>query len=59
MDSNGDIFWEEYCCSDGKENRCRNVKTLSASVYFRLLQKQVAVAVMECNSEDKDYIWYF
>ena len=32
---------------------------MSASVYHRLLQKQVAVTVMECNSEDKDYIKVF
>ena len=53
LDMNSEpLFQEEFCCFDGKENRTRNFTTLTASVYHPLLQKQIALATMECRSED-------
>lgn len=47
MDYSGDSILLEERCFDGKESSCRNLKTLISRVYHPLLQKQVALAVME------------
>ena len=42
MDCKGDnVLQDKHCCFDGKENSCCNSKTLSASVYYPLQQKQL------------------
>jgi hypothetical protein len=53
MDKDGDHFLsEEYCFFDGKQQRCRNFTTLTASVYHPLLRKQIPLAVMETEGEN-------
>ena len=50
---------QEYCCFDGKVKRTKFFTTLTASVYHPLLQKQIALAIMECQSEDSRNIGIF
>lgn len=53
------ILSDEYCCFDGKVQRCKNFTTLTASVYHPLLQKQIPLAIMECQSENSKNIATF
>ena len=51
-DKNGTHFlWDEFCYFNGKRKHCCNFVTLTASVYDSLLQKQIALAVMEAENE--------
>ena len=60
MDKDGNHFMkEEFCFFDGKRKRCRGFVTLTASVYYGLLQKQVPLAVMEAEKEDTTNIALF
>ncbi len=60
MNRDGDHFLnEEYCFFDGKQKRCRNFTTLTASVYHPLLKKQIPLAVMETEAEDSSCISLF
>ena len=43
----------EYCFFDGKHNRCRGYITLTASVYHPLLRRQVLLAIMEVEKENR------
>ena len=42
----------EFCFFDGKHKRVKSFVTLTASTYNRLLQKEVALAILEYNHED-------
>jgi hypothetical protein len=60
MDKEGNNFLsEEYCFFDGKHKRCKGFITLTASVYHPLLRKQIALATMETESENKETITLF
>ena len=60
MNMDGEHFLkEEYCFFDGKEKRCRNYTTLTASVYHPLLRKQVPLAIMETEGEDSRNVSLF
>ncbi|CAB3991211.1 Hypothetical predicted protein [Paramuricea clavata] len=50
---------KEYCFFDGKNKRCRNYTTLTASVYHPLLKKQIPLAVMETEAEDSRCVTLF
>ena len=43
---------DEFCFFDGKQNHWKGLVTLTASVYHRLLRKQVALATMETEGEN-------
>jgi len=59
-DKNGTHFlWDEFCYINGKRKRCCNFVTVTASVYDSLLQKQIALAVMEAKNEDTTNIDLF
>lgn len=53
------ILSKEYCCFDGKVNRCKGLVTLTASVYHPILHKQVILASMECESESTETVALF
>ncbi|PFX28600.1 hypothetical protein AWC38_SpisGene6685 [Stylophora pistillata] len=60
IDRNGQHFLkEEYCSFDGKDKRCRNFVTLTASVYQPLLKGQIPLAVMEDKQESSQNIALF
>lgn len=46
-----DISSTEYCHFDGKVGRAKDFRTLTASVYYPLLQKQVVLATTEFKRE--------
>ena len=46
------LLKDEYCYFDGKHGRVRNYATLTASLYYPVLQKQVSLASMECKHDD-------
>ena len=53
MDMDAQYFLSnKYYFFNGKVKRCKNVVTLTASVYHPMLQKQLPLATMECKSED-------
>ena len=41
----------EYCYIDGKWNRCKDFPTVTLSVYYPVLRKQVPLFIMECEGE--------
>ena len=45
------LMSNEYCCIDGKWNRCKDFPTLTLSVYRPVLHKQVPLFIMECEGE--------
>ena len=53
------ILSKEFCCFDGKVNRCKGLVTLTASVYHPILRKQVILASMECESESTETVALF
>ena len=59
MTTQDDLMNNEYCFFDGKENRCKNFITLTASTYHPLLQRQIPLATMECKSEDSANVGRF
>lgn len=60
MDEDGaHILSKEFCCFDGKVNRCKGLVTLTASVYHPILRKQVVLASMECESESTETVALF
>lgn len=60
MVENGDhVLSIEFCCFDGKVNRCQGMVTLRASVYHPVLRKQVVLASMECKSESTETVALF
>ena len=50
---------EEFCFFDGNHLKVKSFVTLAASTYDPLLQKQVALAILECKHEDKENIEVF
>lgn len=60
MDVHSDHYLsEEFCYSDGKDGRTKELKTLTASVYHSLLKKQITLATMECKDENTNYVEMF
>ena len=59
MTKESEIIAEEHCYFDGKEKRCKQSTTLTASTYHPFLQKQVSLATMECKSEDSENVGRF
>ena len=60
MDMEGEHFLStEYCFFDGKRKRCRGFVTLTASVYHPLFRKQIPLAVMEVENENKENVQLF
>ena len=55
----GRFLCQKYCCFDGKEDRTKNFKTLTASVYHNLLKKQIPLATMECLQENPRHVKLF
>lgn len=53
------ILSKEFCCFDGKVNRCKGLVTLTASVYHPILRKQVILASMESESESTETVALF
>ena len=53
------LLSKEYCSFDGKLKRYQNFVTLTSSVYYPMLQKQLPLATMECESEDSANIRRF
>ena len=49
------LLSKEYCFFDGKLKRYQNFVTLTSSVYYPMLQKQLPLATMECKSEDSAF----
>ena len=43
-----------YACFDGNEKRVSKMTTLSLSLYHLLLGKQILLATMHCESENKE-----
>ena len=50
---------KEFCFFDGNDKRVKSLVTLTASTYDPLLQKQVALAILECEHEDTENIKVF
>ena len=50
---------EEFCFFNGNHNRVKSSVTLTVSTYDPLLQKQVALAILECKREDTENIEVF
>jgi hypothetical protein len=59
MVEEGHILHEEFCCFDGKVNRCKGLVTVTASVYHPILRKQLVLASMECESESTETVTQF
>ena len=60
MDREGDHFLhEEFCFFDGKRKQCKGFVTSTASVYHPLHHKQIALAVMESDSENTENVTLF
>ena len=53
------ILSREFCCFDGKVNRCKRLVRLTASVYHPFLRKQVILASTECESESTENVALF
>ena len=53
------IMNEEFYFFDGNHKRFKSFVTLTASTYDPLLQKQVALAILECKHEDTESIEVF
>ena len=50
---------KEFCCFDGKVNRCKRLVTLTASVCHPILRKQVILESMESESESTETVALF
>ena len=50
---------EQFCFFDGHHKRVKSFVTLTTSTYDLLLQKQVALATLECKHEDYEVLKYF
>ena len=59
MTKENDTMSDEYCFFDGKEKRCKNFTTLTASTFHPFLQRQLPLATMECKSEDSENVGRF
>ena len=53
------ILSNKKCFLDGKMKRCKNIVTLTASVYHPMWQKQLPLGTRECISEDSANIGRF
>ena len=53
------ILSKEFCCFDGKVNRCKGLVTLTVSAYHPILRKQVILASMDCESESTETVALF
>ena len=47
----------EYCHFEGKHNHCKNLLTITASVYHPVLHRMVELAIMKCNLENLVLFW--
>ena len=60
IDRHGDHFLaSKYCHFDGKHDRCKGFKTLTASVYHPVLRRMVKQAIMECEKETRENLVLF
>ena len=54
---------EKFCFFDGNHKRVKSFVTLTASTYDSVLQKQVALAILDCKHGDTENIevfcWFF
>ena len=57
--SSGHFLSTGYVYFDGTTGRCKETTTLTASIYHPLLKKQVPLAILECPSENSQWITMF
>ena len=55
----GHFLEDEHCFFDGKSGKLKHYKTLTLSVYHPLLRKQIALAIMDCPSENTPNVQLF
>ena len=57
--SSGHFLSTGYVYFHGTTGRCKETTTLTASIYHPLLKKQVPLAILECPSENSQWITMF